>query len=99
MNPTNCRTSIVMLTTKDNLNFTQPEPVYVYTDIMKPNLVRDTYVRLLTYLHFPSVKEYHRFDYQLYKLVEQSFIETISIRLVSKTGENVFLKIVIFRAL
>ena len=89
MNPANCRTSLVMLPTKDNLNFTQPEPVYVYTDIIKPNLVGDTYVRLLTSLHFLSDKGYHRFDYPLCKPVEHSFIESISIRLVMKTGENV----------
>ena len=64
-NSANCRTSLVMLPTKDNLNFTQPEPVYVYTDIIKPNLVGDTYVRLLTSLHFPSDMDYHRFDYPL----------------------------------
>ena len=62
MNPANCHTSIVMLPTKDNLNSTQPEPVYVYTDIIKPNLVGDTSVRLLSSLHFPSDKGYHRFD-------------------------------------
>jgi hypothetical protein len=89
MNPANCRTSIVMLPTKDNLNFTQPEPLYVYMDIIKPNLVGDTYVRLLTSLHFPSGKGYHRFDYPLYKPVEQSFIESISIRLFTISGENV----------
>ena len=89
MNPANCRTSLVMLPTKDFLNFTQPEPVYVYTDIIKPNLVGDNYVRLLTSLHFPSNNGYHRFDYPLYKPVEQSFIESISIRLFMKTGENV----------
>ena len=46
-------------------------------------------MRLLTSLHFPSAKGYHRFDYPLYKPVEQSYIESISIRLVMKTGENV----------
>ena len=65
MNPANCHTSLVMLPTKDNLNFTQPEPVYVYKHIFKPNLVWGTYVRLLTSLHFPSDKGYHRFDYPL----------------------------------
>ena len=30
MNPANCRTSQVMLPTKDNINFIQHEPVYVY---------------------------------------------------------------------
>ena len=98
MNPTNCRTSILMLPTKDKLNFTHPKPVYVYTDIIKPNLFGDIYVRLLTSLHIPSYKGYHRFDYPLYMIVKQSFIETISIRVVSKTRENVFLKISIFRA-
>jgi len=46
-------------------------------------------VRLLTTLHFPSNTGYHRFDYPLYKPVEQSFIESISIRLFMKTGDNV----------
>jgi len=46
-------------------------------------------VRLLTSLHFSSGTGYHRFDYPSYKPVEQSFIESISIRLVMKTGEKV----------
>ena len=48
------------------------------------------YLRATTnFLHFPSDEGYHTFDYPLYKPVEQSFIESISIRLVMKTGENV----------
>ena len=31
MSPANCRSSTVIVSTKDNLNLTQPEPVYVYT--------------------------------------------------------------------
>ena len=77
------------VSTKDNFNFAQPEPEYIYTDIIIPNLVGYTYLRLLTSLHFPSNTGYHRFDYPLYKPVEQSFIESNSIRLVMKTGENV----------
>jgi len=46
-------------------------------------------VRLLTSLHIPSDTGYHRFEYPLYKPVEQSFIESISIRLVMKSGVNV----------
>ena len=79
MNPANCHPSTVNLSTKDNFNFTQPEPVYIYTDIIKPNLVGDSYVLLLTSLHFPSNTGYHRFDYPLYKPVLKSFIESISI--------------------
>ena len=47
MNPANCRSSTVNRSTKDNFNFAQPEPVYIYTDIIKPNLIGDPYVRLL----------------------------------------------------
>jgi len=79
----------VNLSTKDIYNFAQREPVYIYMDIIKPNLVGDCYVRLLTSLHFLSNTGYHRIYYPLYKPVEQSFIESISIRLVTKTGENV----------
>ena len=71
MNTANCRFSTVNLTTKDNFNFAQPDPVYVYTDIIKPNLVGDSYVGLLTALHFPSNTGYHIFHYLLYKLVEK----------------------------
>ena len=75
MNPANCRSTTVKHYLKDNINFTHPEPVHVYTDIIKPNLVGASYVRLLTSLHFSSAKAYHRFDYQLYKPVEQFYIE------------------------
>ena len=90
MNPANCRTSRVTLFSKDNFNFAVPEPVYIYTDIIKPDLVGDSYVRLLTSLHFPSTTGYHRFNYPLYRPVEQSFIESIYIRLVTKAGVVLF---------
>jgi hypothetical protein len=89
LEPANCRTSKVTVALKDNSDFTAPEPVYVYTDIIKPNLVGDSYVRLLTTLHFPSSTGYHTFDFPLYRPVEQSFIESITIRLVTKDAEDV----------
>jgi len=60
----------------------------MYTDI-KQNLVGDSYVKILATLHFPSSTGYHRFDFPLYRPVEQSFIETITIRLVTKNAEDV----------
>jgi len=84
MNPANCHTSRITVSLKDNPDFTTPEPVYVYTDIIKPNVVGDSYVKLLTTLHFPSSTGYHRFDFPFYRPVEQSFIESITIRLVTK---------------
>ena len=74
---------------KGNINFAQLVPVYIYTGIIKTNLVGDSYVRPLTSLHIPLDTGYHRFVYPLYTWVEQSYIESISIRLVMKTGEIV----------
>ena len=88
MNPANCHSSRITIPLKDNSDFATPELVYVYTDI-KPNLVGDSYVRLLTTLHFPSVTGYHTFNHTLYRPIEQSFIESIAIRVVTKTGEDV----------
>ena len=89
MNPANCHSTRVNVSVKDNYDFASPEPVYVYTDIVERNLVGDSYVKLLTTLHFPSSTGYHRFDYPLYRPIEQSFIESITIRLVTKNGEDV----------
>jgi hypothetical protein len=89
MKPANHSSSRVIIWTKDNTEFTQPEPVYVYTDIIKPDLVGDTYARLLTPLHFPSSTGYHRFDYPMYKPLEKKYFETITIRIVTKDGSDV----------
>jgi hypothetical protein len=62
LNPANCRSSKITII-KNNPYFTTPEPVYVYTDIIKPKLVVDSYVALLTTLHFSSSTGYHIFDF------------------------------------
>jgi hypothetical protein len=89
LDPANCRTSKVTVVLKDNPDFTAPEPFYIYTDIIKPNLVGDSYVKLLTTLHLTSSTGYHTFVFPLYRPVEQSFIESITIRLVTKDAEDV----------
>jgi len=89
MTTANCRSSRVILDAKDNFVFTLTEPVYVYTDIIKPNFVRDFYVRLLPSLHFLLATRYNCFNYPLYRPVAQSFIESVTNRLVKKSGENV----------
>jgi len=61
MNPSNCRTSEITLSLKDNTDFTTSEPLYGCTDI-KPNLVGDSYVKRLTPLHYSSNRGYRRFD-------------------------------------
>ena len=77
MKPAICLSSTVNLHTKENVIFAQPESVYVYTDIIKANLVGDSYVQLLTLLQFSSKQGYHIFDYPLYKTREESFMESV----------------------
>ena len=89
MNPGNCRTSRMTIFSKDNFDFAIPEPIYIYTDIIKPNLFGESYVRLSTTLDLPSNTGHHRFSYPLYGPAEQSCIEPISNRLFTKTGEGV----------
>jgi len=46
-------------------------------------------VRLTTSLHIPSDAGYNRFDCALYKRAKLSYIDSILIRPLMKTGENV----------
>ena len=89
MNPANCHSNKVTVPMKDNYNSASPEQIYVYADIVKPNIVGDSYVKILTILYFPSGTGYHRFSHPLYRPIEQSFIESIAIRLITKNGEDV----------
>ena len=43
MNPANCHTSRITVSLKDNPDFTTPEPVYVYTGIIKPKIVNSVH--------------------------------------------------------
>jgi hypothetical protein len=74
MNLASCRFSEGHQSTIDNFYFTQTAFVYVCIDIIKLNLVGDSYVRILTSMQFPSNTRYHKFDYPLYKPVEQTLI-------------------------
>jgi len=51
MKATNCRTPKITVSVKDKTDFTTPEPLHVYTYIIKTNLFGNFYVRLLTTLH------------------------------------------------
>jgi len=63
MNLTNYRSATVKHNSIHNINFAHTKQVYVYTDFIKPDLVGNSYVRVLTSLHFPSDTVYHRFYY------------------------------------
>ena len=73
-NPANCPSSTLTASVKDNSDFVTPEPVSFYTDIIKSNLVRDSYVILSTTLHFPSTTGYHRFNYPRCRPIGLKFI-------------------------
>jgi hypothetical protein len=52
MKPTNCRSSAVSPQAKYNSVFNAQKPVYVYTDVIQPNLSGDPYFRHLQTLTF-----------------------------------------------
>jgi len=89
MIPANYHSSRITVAVKDSIDFGIPEPVSVYADIIKPNLFGEFYVRIITTLRFPSNIGYHGFNYPLYILIEQIFMESITIRLATKYGEVV----------
>jgi len=70
MTTSNFLSSRVTLAVKDNFDIAVPEPIYIYMDIIKPNLVRYSCVRLLTSLHFLSDTGYHGFHFPFYKPME-----------------------------
>ena len=65
------------------------QPVFIYTDIIKPVLVGDTFVRRLRVIQFPSRTGHHIFDPPYYMPVEKTRIESISIALHTKSGSPV----------
>jgi len=51
MNPVNCLSSTVTVSTKDNFKFSRPEPIHLYTDTIIPNLFGDSNVRTALPIH------------------------------------------------
>ena len=50
---------------------TDTEPVFVYTDIVEPQLIGDSYVKCLRVIQFPSVTGHHIFTNIYYVPVEK----------------------------
>lgn len=65
------------------------ESVFIYSDIVTPQFVGDSYVRSLRVIQFPSLRGQHFFQPVYYLPVEKKNIESITIALVNKHGENV----------
>jgi hypothetical protein len=79
----NCTSSEVTVLETDASYFALPELFYICRDITYRNIVGDSDFRILTTLLFTSKTSYIGLDNPLCRPVEQSFIQSISIPLVT----------------
>lgn len=63
------------------------ELVFVYCDIIKPQLIGDAYVKCLRIIQFPEKTAYHNFQTIYYLPVEKTEFQVISVEITTKTGE------------
>jgi hypothetical protein len=63
------------------------EAIFVYCNIIKPQLVGNSYVRCLRIVQFPAHENHHIFDTVYYVPVELNSFQTVAIELVNKFGE------------
>ena len=88
MNSDNRHSSRIKVALKYNNDFDIPEPAYVYSGVIKLNLFGDSNVWRLSTHRYPSKTRCQRFKYPLCRPIEQSFIESMTVRLVTKNGED-----------
>jgi hypothetical protein len=85
---TDIKTILVRPIGRTNLQFEyDTEAVFVYCNIIQPQLVGDSYVRCLRVIQFPSVKSHHIFDTIYYVPVELNSFQTLAIEMTNKFGE------------
>lgn len=65
------------------------QPVFVYSDIISPQFVGDTYVKNLRVIQFPNPQGHHIFNPAYYFPIEKTSISSISIALRSEVGKPV----------
>jgi hypothetical protein len=66
---------------------TQLQPIFVYCDLIGPQIVGDTLTRCLHTVLYPD--GYHIFDKVYYVPVEKSEFQTVSIEVLTKLGDIV----------
>jgi hypothetical protein len=73
---------------KTNLHFiSDTEAVFVYCNIIQPQLIGNSYVRCLRVIQFPAPKSHYIFDTVYYVPVELNSLQILAIELVNKFGE------------
>lgn len=65
----------------------EKELVFVYCDIIKPQLIGDAYVKCLRIIQFPQKAAYHSFQTNYYLPVERTEFQVISVEITTKTGK------------
>jgi hypothetical protein len=68
---------------------TQLQPIFVYCDLIGPQIVGDTLTRCLRTVLYPYLDGYHIFDKVYYVPVEKSEFQTVSIDVLTKLGDLV----------
>lgn len=64
--------------------------LFIYVDIIQPQIVGDNYSRILRILPFPYYKGGHKiFDPIFYFPIDKGYFQDIEIRLISKDGTNI----------
>lgn len=62
------------------------QPVFVYTDIVEPQLVGDSYVRCLRVVQFPAADGHHIFTDKYYVPVEKTSFNAVAVELLTSLG-------------
>jgi hypothetical protein len=62
-------------------------PMFVYCNLIEPQLVGNSYVRCLRIIRFPRLDGHHVFNNVYYVPVELNSFQTVAIELVNKLGD------------
>ena len=65
------------------------QPVYVYCDLIGPQMVGNTFARCLRTVQYPSPCGHHIFDKMYYVPVEKMDFHTVAIEVLTKLGARV----------
>jgi hypothetical protein len=63
------------------------ESIFIYCNLIQPQLVGNSYVRCLRVIQFPKPNNHHIFDTVYYVPVELNSFQTVAIELVTKLGD------------
>jgi hypothetical protein len=68
---------------------TAVQPIFVYSDLIEPQMVGDTFARCLRIVHYPPSDGYHTFDKVYYVPLEKTDFKTVNLEVLTNLGERV----------